>query len=335
MTARAAWRPRLRGAFALGAACAAVGFAACAGRPSAPVAPAGEAFAAEMDLARAAFDRGEVEVAGNQFERALRRARARDDSPGIAAAAYNLGACRLATGRFDDAREALVHAAYELDQLQQDSSPAWLLMASAVREAGLARRAGGAAAEALSLAERALSRAEGFRNTSVTAQARVLVGLLAADRGDARAARAAFSQASGQAPGKSMDAGGPAGLRLESRVLELEGQPARAAEASEREAALLQAGPAGARELLGALARAARNWAQAGDPDRAAALWLRAARSAWAMGDPDSARAALDALAGLPPGPSGSATDGLGGVRAAAAALSSEIDRFRAAKGAP
>src|SRR5690348_3626942 len=68
---------------------------------------------AATTAAQLAFDEGRLSLAAQMYARALSRARAMDDSAAIADAAYNLAACLIEMGKYQQARDKLDEALAE------------------------------------------------------------------------------------------------------------------------------------------------------------------------------------------------------------------------------
>lgn len=303
---------------AVAAACLGA-LAGCGGRPAPREDPVLGAIGSDLDAGRAAFDRGEVGVALGQFERALARARAADDSAQIAVAGYNLAACWMALGRSGDAARLLADVTDAFERSGLYAGPAHLLAGWADRDRGER----GASAKSAARAEAAALAA---RDVAIVCGAKLLQGHLAADDGDAAHARASLEQARQMlAPLASPSLAARAAL-LEGRILEIQGRLPEAAKAYEQECALLQEIRA-SRELPAALRRAGGAFAASGDIAKAAELHYRSARSAFGQGDAGGAREALERVRGLD---QSRIPSDLG---ARVAALSSEVES--ASSGAP
>ncbi len=227
------------------------------------------------DTGLAAMQRGQIDTAADQFKAALTRARAVDNARAIAAAAYNLAACRLMQGQAESAIVLLIEAQNELRRAGQNAGDVLLLRAQASRAAGDAAGARSAAQGVLD---------DAATNTPARArQAHLLLGLLASDTGNAdtaeqelRASRTVAAPA--ESPGViARDA------ELEGHIARLRKQPAAAANAFERQAGALRSGGL-EHDLPRALANAAEQRASVGDTPAAREQWYLAARSLLAQG---------------------------------------------------
>ena len=287
---------------------------ACGGRGDPPPPRAeDEVLARANQAAHAALELERPGEAARLYAAALARARERDDPAAIADAAIGQATAALAAGEarvaFEVARE--VREGLARRGLQ---APAALALAEATALYRLGR-----AAEAAAMASAVAAR--GAEDAEAAARAAFLVGLIAADRGDARgldAARAALAGAEPRTPAFRADL-----AELEARTALLRGD-ARAAAAH---AAMATAARRDALDYRGLEPRAG-----AGGGGRAAARRPRgrggpsAARRARSRGPRRSRRGA--ALAGrcARPGRAGQGARGweagAGGDRGAAATLS-------------
>lgn len=259
--------------------------AACSSGPYVYVDPRVERFDRDLASGRSAFDRGELEIAATCYERALRGGRAMDDTAQIAAAANNFGALRLMQRRAAEARALLTEAVAATAALGNDTSAAEFLLATAARLDGDPN-------EASAIVARLLARDS--LSESLVTQCRLLTGHLAADRLDLASARSFLALAERTSLDPTPPMVEARAAELEGRIEEHENDPAAAARAYDRETALLRTA-GGAVDLPSSLSRAGRAHLQAGDAARAADRFWRAARSAWAQGDAESAVLAAEA----------------------------------------
>lgn len=253
----------------------------CADLP--PERPRGDRDLAEAAAAgRAAFDQDRIEEAVTFCALALKRARAMDQPAAIGDAAYNLAACHLRLRQYDRARALLGEAKHELARCDASLADVLLLEARAAYLAGDA-----AAADALlgQLRTDPRSRPDAAHN----AQASILTGQIAGDRGDWPAAKDSLQHAR-EALGPDPDD------MLKARLAALAGRIAMeakdlptAAEAFDTQADMLRR--AGQFRALGtALARAGEAYTALDKHDAAADRLYRAARNAAAWGQAGAAR---------------------------------------------
>lgn len=86
--------------------------------------------------AREAFALGVDATALARYRQALKRAWALDDPVEVANSAYNLAACLLSVGRYDEARGWLAECRVELARTGRHSGAAWMLEAKLARQEG-------------------------------------------------------------------------------------------------------------------------------------------------------------------------------------------------------
>ena len=161
-------------------------------------------FSATMSAGRAAFDRGLIEQAASLYQQALRRARAMDNAAAIGDAAYNLAACRIRLGQFEQARYLLAEAKSEILSIQGDITDIQLV------EAKVARLQGNLEA-AVSFTDQILSLHGPTLTSDQHLQIYLLRGQIACDRGDVALALQELRKAEKFAAGAS-DSALPAGL---------------------------------------------------------------------------------------------------------------------------
>jgi tetratricopeptide (TPR) repeat protein len=238
--------------------------AGCATPPTAP--PKDKELSRTSDLAQAAFEDGATAKAIDLYKEALNRAHAMDDATEIGNAAYNLALCQIILGQLDQASALLVEAKAAFKR--SGSNPADVLLL----EATVAQRQG-RPEQALSLADQVLSASPDENDLF---QATLLKGTIACQQNDPARARAALAEAD-----KHHVANAPllaARERLTGNIFLLEGNPAEAAAALDRAAALFQKAKH-YRDMALTLRRAGEAYREAGDTQRAEDRLFRAKRS--------------------------------------------------------
>lgn len=244
--------------------------AGCAARPTAP--PKDKELSQAGDLARAAFEDGAIAKAVELYRKALNRARVMDDATEIGNAAYNLALCHTILGRLDQASASLAEAKAAFER--SGSPPADVLLL----EATIAQRQGNLE-QALSLADQVLSASP---DESHRFQVALLKGTVAYEQDDAPRARIALAEAD-----QHHVANTPllaSRERLAGNIFLLEGNPAAAAAAFDRAAALFQEARH-YRDMAITLRRAGEAYREAGDTQRAEDRLFRAKRSLTAQGE--------------------------------------------------
>ena len=261
----------------LGCLLLSVFFAACS--TPAPQRPTDPDIAAAAKRGQRAFRSGRYEAAAEAYGDALHRARMLNEKAGAADSAYNLAACLVAAGRFDEARTALREARAEFNPSDPGLADALLLE-------GLIARRQDRRDEALALADQVLAmKAPASGAAAKQLQARLLRVETQCDAGNAAAARTDLTSAQRAARDGTL----PASLLAEvaaadGRVLRLEGKPAAAAERYDTAAEQFRRGTR-PRDVAAALALAGRCFEEAGSPAAAADRYCRAARSLFAQND--------------------------------------------------
>ncbi len=246
---------------------------ACGGaRPVSP--PEDRTLQREAQAARLAFEQEKHEEAIIQYRTALRRAGARDDGAMRADLSFNLAVAELAANRPADALATARGMRAELIRRGAVVSPDIDL----VEATALYRTGALAEADALAATAQAAGGAVGMR-------ASLLRGLIADQRGDVTGLRAALAALS--APVTDTQKADRA--ELAARVSLRDGDPHRARTEAEQ-AADLRRTALDYRGTARALAVAAGAARAAGDTAGAADLYLRAGRSAAALGDVAQAR---------------------------------------------
>lgn len=245
--------------------------ACCATSPTSTEEPKDEKLSRADNLARTAFEDGATAKAIDLYRKALNRARAMDEATQIGNAAYNLALCHIILGQLDQASASLAEAKAAFKQ--SGSNPADVLLL----EATVAQRQG-KMEQALSLADEVLSASpdENYRF-----QASLLKGTIACDQDDPARARTALVEADNyhvtNAPLLA------ARERLAGNILLLEGNPAEAAAAFDRAAALFQEAKH-YRDMALTFRRAGEAYQEAGNTQRAEDRLFRANRSLAAQG---------------------------------------------------
>ncbi len=245
--------------------------AGCATSPTSTVAPKDRELSRTSNLARVAFEEGATAKAIDLYGKALNRARAMDDATEIGNAAYNLALCHTMLGQLDQASASLAEAKAAFER-SGGTPPDVLLL-----EATVAQRQGNLE-QALSLADQVLS-ASPDENDLV--QATLLKGTIACGQDDPVRAKAALAEAD-----QHHVANAPllaARERLAGNIFLLESNPAEAAVAFDRAAALFQEAKH-YRDMALTLRRAGEAYREAGDTQRAEDRLFRATRSLAAQG---------------------------------------------------
>jgi len=244
----------------------------CATSPTSTVPPKDKELSRASNLARAAFEDGATAKAIDLYRKALNRARAMDDATEIGNAAYNLALCHIILGQLDQASASLAEAKAAFEQ--SGSNPADVLLL----EATVAQRQG-KLEQALSLADQVLSASpdENYRF-----QVALLKGAVACRQDDPAHARTALVEVD-----KHHIANAPllaAREQLVGNIFLLERNPAEAAAAFDRAAALFQEAKH-YRDMALALRRAGEAYQETGDTQRAEDRLFRAKRSLAAQGE--------------------------------------------------
>jgi hypothetical protein len=209
--------------------------------------------------------------AAKQYRAALARAHEIDDIEAIGDSGYNLAVTELRRGNAREAQRVAVSTRKEIERRGRAPFPALLLVE------GMAAYRLGDRATAEALADRIVARRE---EPLVLARGYYLKGLIAADRNDAAAVRAAAA-----AIGPSKDAAAEADRQeLLARAAALAGDGTAGRTAAER-AAELRRTTLDYRGMAQALALAGEAAERENRSDRAADLFLRAGRSAMLQND--------------------------------------------------
>jgi tetratricopeptide (TPR) repeat protein len=242
----------------------------CATPPSAP--RKDKELSRTSDLARAAFEDGATARAIDLYGKALNRARAMDDATEIGNAAYNLALCHILLGQLDQASALLAEA--KAASNRSGSNPADVLLL----EATVAQRQG-KLEQALSLADQVLSASPDENDLF---QATLLKGTIACQQDDPARARTALAEADKHHIANAALLA--AKERLAGNIFLLEGNPAEAAAAFDRAAALFQKAKH-YRDMALTLRRAGEAYREAGDTQHAEDRLFRAKRSLAAQGE--------------------------------------------------
>jgi tetratricopeptide (TPR) repeat protein len=247
-----------------------VTLAGCATRPTAPAED--KELSQASDLARAAFEDDATARAIDLYRKALNRASAMDDAMEIGNAAYNLALCQILLGQIEQASASLAEAKAAFQR--SGTNPADVLLL----EATVAQRQG-KLEQALSLADQVVAASP---DKDDLVQATLLKGTIACEQDDPARARTALAEADQY---HVTDAALLAAReRLAGNIFLLEGNPAQAAAAFDRAAALFQKATH-YRDMALALQRAGEAYQEAGDTQRAEDRLFRAKRSLAAQGE--------------------------------------------------
>jgi tetratricopeptide (TPR) repeat protein len=242
----------------------------CATPPTAP--RKDKELSRASDLARAAFEDGATAKAIDLYGKALNRARAMDDATEIGNTAYDLALCHIILGQLDQASVSLVEATAAFQR--SGSNPADVLLL----EATVAQRQG-KSEQALSLADQVLSASSDENDLF---QVALLRGTIACQQDDPARARAALAEADQHHIANAALLA--ARERLAGNIFLLDGNPAEAAAALDRAAALFQKAKH-YRDMALTLRRAGEAYREAGDTQRAQDRLFRAQRSLAAQGE--------------------------------------------------
>jgi tetratricopeptide (TPR) repeat protein len=244
----------------------------CATSPTSTVPPKDKELTRTSNLARAAFADGAAAKAIDLYGKALNRAIAMDDATEIGNAAYNLALCHIILGQLDQASDLLAEA--KAASKRSGSNPADALLL----EATVAQRQG-KLEQALSLADQVLA---GSHHEDDLFQATLLKGTIACNQDDPALARGALAEADKHHITNAALLA--ARERLAGNIFLLEGNPAKAAAAFDRAAALFQKGKH-YRDMALTLRRAGEAYREAGDTQHAEDRLSRAQRSLAAQGE--------------------------------------------------
>lgn len=256
--------------------------AGCGGRPSAVIDTGGinDAHTVSiLETARHAFLAGRYDQATAGYARALDRAHALDDAAAIALAGQELAISDLRRGKAESAAEVAARTRSDLARRRHPGLPALALVEAT------ARYRLGQSQKAWQLAQEAI---EFSKDPLVSARATYLMGLLAADRGDRTALRAAIEGlSSSEQPELTADR-----LALTGRLALLDDDAGAAFDAFTAEERLRRASgdEAGVARALTSAAQAAE---KGGRRSEAADLYFRAGRSAVQAGSGSDEAAAL------------------------------------------
>ena len=244
----------------------------CSTSPTSTVPPRDKELSRTGSLARAAFEDGAAAKAVDLYGKALNRAHAMDDATEIGNAAYNLALCHIILGQLDRASASLAEAKAAFKR--SGGNPADVLLL----EATVAQRQD-RPEQALSLADQVLSASPDERHRF---QVALLKGTIACGQHDPAHARTALVEAD-----RHHVANAPllaARERLAGNIFLLERNPAEAAAAFDRAAALFQEAKH-YRDMAITLRRAGEAYREAGDAHHAQDRLSRANRSLAAQGE--------------------------------------------------
>jgi tetratricopeptide (TPR) repeat protein len=244
----------------------------CATSPTSTVPPKDKELSRTSNLARAAFEDGATARAIDLYRKALNRAIAMDDATEIGNAAYNLALCHIILGQLDQTSALLAEAKAAFKR--SGSNPADVLLL----EATVAQRQG-RLEQALSLADLVLSASS---DESHRFQAALLKGTIACAQDDPASAMAALAGADKHHITNAALLA--ARERLAGNIFLLERNPAEAAAAFDRAAALFRKARH-YRDMALTLRRAGEAYREAGDTQRAEDRLLRAKHSLAAQGE--------------------------------------------------
>lgn len=244
----------------------------CATSPTSTVPPKDKELSRTSNLARAAFEDGATARAIDLYKKALNRAIAMDDATEIGNAAYNLALCHIILGQLDQASALLAEAGVEVKRSGGNPADVLLLEATVAQRQGKLERA-------LSLADQVLAASS---DEDDLFQATLLKGTIACDENDPTLARTALGEADKH---RVINAALLAAReRLAGNIFVLERNPADAAAAFDRAAALFQKAEH-YRDMALTLRRAGEVYQEAGDTQRAEDRLFRAKRSLAAQGE--------------------------------------------------
>ncbi len=246
--------------------------AGCATSPTSTVPPKDKELSRTSNLARVAFEEGATAKAIDLYGKALNQARAMDDAAEIGNTAYNLALCHIILGQLDQASTSLAEAKTAFER--SGSAPTDVLLL----EATIAQRQG-RLQQALSLADQVLSASPDENDLF---QATLLKGTIACGQDDPARARTALAEADQYHASNVVLLAGRE--RLAGSIFLLERNPAEAAAAFDRAAALFQEARH-YRDMALTLRRAGKAYREAGDVQRAEDRLFRAKRSLAAQGE--------------------------------------------------
>ena len=246
--------------------------AGCANSPTSTVPPKDKELARVGHLARAAFEEGAPAQAIELYRKALNRARVMDDATEIGNAAYNLALCQIILGQLDQASAMLAEAKEAFEREGNTLADVLLLEATVAQRQGKLE-------QALSLADQVLFAGP---DENQRFQVALLKGVIACAQDDPARARNALVEADRHQATHAPLLG--ARERLVGNIFLLERNPAEAAAAFDRAAALFQ-GAKHYHDMALTLQRAGQAYHEAGDTSRAEDRLFRARRSLDAQGE--------------------------------------------------
>jgi tetratricopeptide (TPR) repeat protein len=244
----------------------------CAPSPTSTTPRKDKELSRTSDLARAAFEEGATAKAVDLYGKALNRARVMDDATEIGNTAYNLALCHIILGQLDQASALLAEAKAAFER--SGSNPADVLLL----EATVAERQG-KLEQAQSLADQVLSASPDENDLF---QVALLKATIACEQADPARAKTALVEADQHhVTDVPLLA---ARERLAGSIFLLERDPAEAAAAFDRAAALFQEAKQ-YRDMALTLRRAGEAYREAGDAQQAEDRLFRAKRSLAAQGE--------------------------------------------------
>jgi len=241
--------------------------------------------------ARVAFQDGQIQQAARLYIRGLRMARAVDNTREIGTIAYNLAACLMQLGEYDDANRYLTEALREFERAGRSPMDILLLQAEVARAQAQSK-------QALALLDKAVALPEGSIN-AYRVQIALLKADLACDQGHVETAVSELNSVEKilQKITDPMVKGNAEGIR--ARIALLENKPADAGGAYDRQAADYQQAEKFS-AMARAIGRAGETYMAAGNYPFAADRFYRAGRSLYAQGNELDAlkmvKGALDAI---------------------------------------
>lgn len=253
-------------------------FSGC-GTPDAKVGRTDPDIARAAHVARMAFERGSIAQAERLYERALRLARAQDDTRECGTLAYNLAVCRAEQGRLDDALSALLEARADYERTGRVPDEIVLLEAEIKRQQK--RYEEGLAMLSHFTGEKDKRRIE----PEYRALAWLVRSKIEVDRGDTVSARASLKRARSLLRRRVLSSEMQAQFeRTDALIAESEGRWSDSAAAYDREAEVWRWAKQ-FRRMAVTMGLAANAYKQAGSLGPALERYYLAARSLAAQGD--------------------------------------------------
>ena len=225
------------------------------------------------NIARAAFEDGATAKAIDLYRKALNRAHAMDDATEIGNTAYNLALCHTLVGQLDQASASLAEAKAAFERSGSNSRRRAVVGGdhrSTARQPGAGAVAGRPGAVGIT------------GRKTIVFQAALLKGTIACEQNDPANAKTALAEADQHHVTNTPLLA--ARERLAGNIFLLEGNPAEAAAAFDRAAALFQKAKH-YRDMAITLRLAGEAYREAGDTQRAEDRLFRAKRSLAAQGE--------------------------------------------------